>query len=185
MARGEAVDVHNQQPARPSQGTHDWKRYDLVIDVPEDAVSIRCGLSLSGSGTIWLDGFQFEAVDASVPLTGTRRMPPPRQPVNLAFTDSFDGWLIGGSSPQDYHRGIESTESGSLAAALKSAVAQPRGSIVLEQRVNSYDYRGRTCAYQQPTCGERFPASQALPHVRSCRRRAPERNPGDGRLANV
>jgi RNA polymerase sigma factor (sigma-70 family) len=124
----------------PIEGTNDWRRYELVIDVPEDATSIQCGFNLTGSGKIWLDGFQFEAVDASVPLTGTRIVPPPRQPVNLAFEHNFDGWMIAGSSPQDYTRGIESPH----AAFLKNAVEQPRGNIVLQQIVNAYDYRGRT-----------------------------------------
>lgn len=132
----------NQQ--EPIEGTHDWRRYDLVIDVPEDAMSIQCGFGLEGSGKIWLDGFQFEAVDTSVPLTGTRIMPPPRQPTNLAFEQNFDGWIIGGSSPQDYTYSIEPTEQGTRAAIIKNAVEQPRGTIILQQIVNAYDYRGRT-----------------------------------------
>lgn len=128
----------------PVEGTHDWRRYDLVIDVPEDAALIQCGFSLQGSGKVWLDGFQFEAVDASVPLTGTRIMPPPRQPANLAFEQNFDGWIIGGSSPQDFTYSIEPTEQGMRAAVIKNAVEQPRGNVILQQIVNAYDYRGRT-----------------------------------------
>jgi len=128
----------------PIEGTSDWRRYELVIDVPEDAASIQCGFNLTGSGKVWLAGFQFEAVDASVPLTGTRIMPPPRQPVNLAFEYSFDGWMIAGSSPQDYTHSIESTEQDTRTAFFKKSVEQPRGNIVLQQIVNAYNYRGRT-----------------------------------------
>lgn len=128
----------------PIEGTSDWRSYALVIDVPEDATSIQCGFTLTGGGKIWLDGFQFEVVDANVPLTGTRIIPPPRQPVNLAFKDNFDGWMIVGSSPQDYTRGIKPTESGTNTAFFKNAVEQPRGNVVLQQIVNAYDYRGKT-----------------------------------------
>ena len=128
----------------PIEGTGDWRRYELVIDVPEDAASIQCGFNLTGSGKVWLTGFQFEEVDVNVPLTGTRIVPPPRQPVNLAFEQSFDGWIISGSSPQDYTRAIEFTEVGTRAVSLKNAVEQPRGNIVLQQIVNAYNYRGKT-----------------------------------------
>ncbi len=128
----------------PIEDTTDWQRYELVIDVPQDATSIQCGFNLTGSGKIWLDGFQFETVDESVPLTGTRMMPPPRQPINLAWEQGFDGWIIAGSSPQDYTRSIEPGDAGTHMVYVKNAVEQPRGNIVLQQIVNAYDYRAKT-----------------------------------------
>jgi len=128
----------------PMEGTSDWKRYELVIDVPEDAMSIQCGFNLMGSGKVWMDGFQFEVVDVNVPLTGTRVIPPPQTPVNLAFERGFDGWLVAGGCPQDYKRNIELTEHGTFAASLKSSVERPRGNVVLQQTINAYDYRGKT-----------------------------------------
>ena len=71
-------------------------------------------------------------------------MPPPRQPVNLSFEHHFDGWIIAGSSPQDYIRSIEVIERGTHTAYFKNAVEQPRGNIMLQQIINAYDYRGKT-----------------------------------------
>jgi hypothetical protein len=65
----------------------------------------------------------------------------------LAFERNFEGWMISGSSPQDYTRGIEPTASGTRAVFFKNAVEQPRGSIVLQQIVNAYNYRGRTVRF--------------------------------------
>lgn len=127
----------------PMEGTSDWKRYELVIDVPADAMSIQCGFNLMGSGKVWLDGFQFEEVDANVPLTGTRTIPPPQVPINLTFERGFDGWIAAGSSPQDYIRTIEQAEQGTFVASLRNSREQPRGNIVLQQVVNAYDYRGK------------------------------------------
>jgi hypothetical protein len=39
--------------------------------------------------------------------------------------------------------GIEPTEQGTRAAVIKNAVEQPRGTIVLQQVLNAYDYRGK------------------------------------------
>ena len=152
LVRGPASDTEGIGPMymatsehEPIEGTSDWRRYELVIDVPEDAVSIQCSFSMAGSGNVWLDSFQFEVVDASVALTGTRVMPPPRQPVNLSFEHNFDGWIIAGSCPQDYRRAIEAGEQGTNKNIVyfKNSVEQPRGNIALQQIINSYDYCGK------------------------------------------
>lgn len=142
MERRSMYMTNNQH--EPMEGTSGWKRYELVIDVPENAVSIQCGFNLMGSGKVWLDGFQFEEVDVNIPLTGTRIIPPPPSPVNLTFERGFDGWIVAGGSPQDYTRNIELTEPGMVAASLKNSVAQPRGNVVLQQVINAYDYCGKT-----------------------------------------
>ena len=36
---------------RPIKGTTNWQRYDVVLDVPEDATGIFLGVLLGGSGT--------------------------------------------------------------------------------------------------------------------------------------
>lgn len=54
------------------QGSQDWQRVSVVIDVPADEkVGISMGVGLVGKGQVWLSDLKFEEVDDSVPLTTT------------------------------------------------------------------------------------------------------------------
>ena len=46
-----------------------WKRYDLVVDVPETSTKLAYWISAGGQGTLLVDDVRLEAVDPSVPLT--------------------------------------------------------------------------------------------------------------------
>jgi hypothetical protein len=72
---------------RSIKGTTDWKQYDVVLDVPQDATGIFFGVLLSGTGTVWLSEAKFEIVGPNV-LT-TNRVVQSRQdePMNLGFED--------------------------------------------------------------------------------------------------
>jgi mannose-6-phosphate isomerase-like protein (cupin superfamily) len=81
---------------RKIRKTTDWKKYDIVLDVPEDAAEIYFGFLLSGRGQVWVDDFSFEVVRPEIKPTGrpqpyVRTMAllwnPPVQPVNLGFED--------------------------------------------------------------------------------------------------
>jgi hypothetical protein len=54
---------------RPIKGTTDWKRYDVVLDVPPEAKALAFGLLLAGNGQIWFDDLRLEVVDRSVAVT--------------------------------------------------------------------------------------------------------------------
>jgi hypothetical protein len=54
---------------RPIQGSTDWSEYEIVLDVPEDSVSIAFGVLMGGTGQVWVDDFQFEVVAQDVPTT--------------------------------------------------------------------------------------------------------------------
>jgi hypothetical protein len=58
---------------RPAVGTTDWKRYDIVLDVPYDSVDIAFGFLLEPPGKVWGDNFKLEKVDESVPVTAGSR----------------------------------------------------------------------------------------------------------------
>jgi hypothetical protein len=60
-ARGEVLGFDNMQH-RPIKGTTDWKRYEIVLDVPDAARAIAFGLLLSGDGQVWMDDLAFEVV---------------------------------------------------------------------------------------------------------------------------
>jgi hypothetical protein len=80
---------------RPIKGTADWKKYEIVLDVPEDSAQIAFGILMKGKGRVWVDDFKFEAVDNKVDLTGLKvesqdadiTVPDnqPKKPENLDF----------------------------------------------------------------------------------------------------
>jgi hypothetical protein len=47
---------------RPLRGTKPWTEVNVEIDVPPTASVIDFGAGLTGSGTVWVDAFQLEAV---------------------------------------------------------------------------------------------------------------------------
>ncbi|HEX7816743.1 hypothetical protein [Dyella sp.] len=69
---------------RPVTGTTDWKHYDVVLDVPQDAIVIAFGFNLIGKGEVLADDFKLEAVSKDVQVTGGAAGPR-REPVNLDF----------------------------------------------------------------------------------------------------
>jgi hypothetical protein len=54
---------------RPVAGTTDWKKYEIVLDVPQEAVFLPFGFLLVGKGQLWADDFQLELVGRDVPVT--------------------------------------------------------------------------------------------------------------------
>jgi hypothetical protein len=85
--RGEALAFDNMQD-RAIKGTSDWKKYEVVLDVPESAQEIAFGLLLTGAGQVWMDDLAFEVVGKDVPTTGPKPsggVPP--APANLNFEE--------------------------------------------------------------------------------------------------
>ena len=76
---------------RPIFGTNEWKKYEVVLDVPENASIIAYGIIVSGKGQIWFDNISFEIVDTTVPVTGKqlaqRKNTTPEEPQNLNFEE--------------------------------------------------------------------------------------------------
>lgn len=72
---------------RPIKGTQDWRRYEIVLDVPSSATNIAFGILLAGPGQAWIDDLQFDVVGPNVPTTDLMAGPAaaPRGPVNLNF----------------------------------------------------------------------------------------------------
>lgn len=70
---------------RPVKGTTDWQRYEIVLDVPEEAIRIAYGFLLHGTGQIWADGLELETVGGDVPLTDITKSSIVEAPTNLDF----------------------------------------------------------------------------------------------------
>ncbi|MBO0790612.1 MAG: bifunctional nuclease family protein [Ktedonobacteraceae bacterium] len=146
------IDPEDQFPAdyttqnhQPIKGTCDWTRHELVIDIPNDASTIMSIFRLENKGRVWLDGFRFEVVDKSVPLTGTWLVLPPRKPLNSDFRQGLMFWQLVGSGRQNYSSGVDATMTfqAEPCVFLKAAVAQPYGAGTLQQSLMADDYRGQ------------------------------------------
>jgi hypothetical protein len=47
---------------RAVRGTTEWKEYEIVLDVPEEAVNIAFGAFVAGKGQVWVDDYSFKVV---------------------------------------------------------------------------------------------------------------------------
>jgi hypothetical protein len=54
---------------RPIPARTDWKRYEIVLDVPAESSYIIWGLIVNGPGKAWIDDVRIEVVGASTPST--------------------------------------------------------------------------------------------------------------------
>ncbi|MCM3784614.1 AraC family transcriptional regulator [Neobacillus mesonae] len=69
-------------------GNTNWNHYSIVLDVPEESGTISIGVLLMGEGNVWVDSFQFEEVDLSVPTTSLKLdYEINDEPANLSFED--------------------------------------------------------------------------------------------------
>jgi len=59
---------------RPIKGTTDWKRYSIVLDVPEESGDLVYGILLDGTGQVWIDYEGIKIVGNNVPLTGKKTL---------------------------------------------------------------------------------------------------------------
>jgi hypothetical protein len=69
-ARKDEILAFDNMQDRAIKGTIDWKKYEIVLDVPENSEMVAFGLLLSGKGQVWMDDLQFEVVGKDVPTTG-------------------------------------------------------------------------------------------------------------------
>jgi hypothetical protein len=68
--KGKKAVAFDNMEDRPIKGTTAWQNYEVVLDVPQDATGIFFGILLQGTGSVWLNGANFEIVPTSIPTTG-------------------------------------------------------------------------------------------------------------------
>ena len=100
---GEAaqIAVDNAEDRRLTD-ERDWTRQDIVLDVPEESVTILYGAMIAGDGELWVDGLTLEAVtgvETTADVTNTilggtyeRPMGMLPAPMNLDFEVEIDGF---------------------------------------------------------------------------------------------
>lgn len=72
---------------RPVVGTTDWKKYNVVLDVPNGARDVCFGILLNGTGEVRASDLSFKRVTKDVPVTNQvvdEKLKP--EPENLDFT---------------------------------------------------------------------------------------------------
>ena len=76
---------------RKIAGNTEWKRYEIVLDVPNEASNIAFGALLDGTGQVWFENITFEIVTAVVPTTGYSSPDSWMQsePSNLNFEEKY------------------------------------------------------------------------------------------------
>lgn len=75
---------------RPIKGTTDWQKYEIVLDVAENATHVAFGILLEGKGQAWLSPFSFEEVGPEVASTSFEKTPEyPDRPFNLDFAEAI------------------------------------------------------------------------------------------------
>jgi hypothetical protein len=70
---------------RPLSGSCDWREAASVLDVAADAISVRFGVLLAGSGAVHLVGPRFEVVEADEPVTRLAGVALAAEPRGLDF----------------------------------------------------------------------------------------------------
>jgi len=83
---GDMLAFDNMQD-RSIRGTVAWKKYAVVLDVPEkDSTAVAFGFILAGTGKLWVSEMALEVVEKSIPVTGGKDgASMPEEPVNLDF----------------------------------------------------------------------------------------------------
>lgn len=82
------VDRKSHDPNRPLPGafdnmqdrpieTRDWKEFEIVLPVADDAVRLNVGIFVIGRGQAWVDEARLEIADAAAPTTAMKLDPAP------------------------------------------------------------------------------------------------------------
>jgi len=82
--KGSTVVSFDNMQDRAIKGTNDWRNYEIVLDVPQEATGIFFGILLGKTGEVWISSAKFEIVDSSVAVTGQQHMSKDA-PTNLDF----------------------------------------------------------------------------------------------------
>lgn len=134
---------YDNMQGRPITGTRDWQTYTIVLDVPRQSALVSVGVLLVGKGQIWLSDVRFDVVGPDVPTTDTAGLPD--QARNLDFEAKLAGWFLGGTQPQDYRIGIDTTvtHGGKASGYLQAIGGASKGFGTLMQMVQPGSYAGK------------------------------------------
>ena len=159
-AYGQTTLSFDNMRERPIKGTAGWAKYDIVLDVPENAFDMAYGAQLDGSGQIWMDNLELDIVDNSVKTTGNFNRGVNTyildRPSNLNF-DSLDNleqsftsnpkqsWHKSAKIFDDYSIGIDRGAgiNGTNAGTIKSVNNKVKGCGSISQNFKPDNYLGK------------------------------------------
>jgi hypothetical protein len=92
-AEGNVLSFENMQ-SRPIIGTTDWKKYNIVLDVPNKSARLLYGVLLYQTGMVWIDKVSFSKIeplksDTSEIIAFSEEIKVNKKPFNLGFEDSI------------------------------------------------------------------------------------------------
>lgn len=94
--RHEILAIDNMR-YRAVRGSTPWRRYEVVLEVPEEAVEVAFGVYLWGRGTLWADDFSVERIDPAAgqgdPALKPASDPPPHLPADPPQAPGAGGGL--------------------------------------------------------------------------------------------
>jgi hypothetical protein len=125
-------------------GTADWRKVEIVLDIPQEASYLDFGVTTGHFGHLWIDDMQLEVVGTDVPTT--HRDSSLIKTTNLDFEQGLTNWITPTSSASEVGTGPEMARSGKSGAYLKyfgSSGAEAGTGIVYKTIYGQY-YRDKT-----------------------------------------
>jgi len=183
--RPEGRSRFDNMQSRPIVGTTEWSRYEVVLDVPDDAASIHFGIVQDGPGTSWIDDVSLEPVGSDVASTAIELRPlSPADPGFEGREGALSDWIVSGVAHEDFE--ATSTEkarrSGARGARLAPKVERPRGQASLAQSIQAEPYLGKRLRLSVWLKGQAIEEMAGL-HVVALAADAPQFSPGLARGA--
>lgn len=147
--------------SKPIRGTTDWTRYEYVVDVPQDCLTLMFGASIRGRGKVWANGFQFEVVEGTTPVT-----PPdsnenreqeasnretallPLQPVNLDFKQDWKQWERYDVSDYRIAKDAQGRRPDIAVPTIEGKSQKTVQGAAVAQRIRADQYRGKRVRLQ-------------------------------------
>lgn len=130
---------------RPIQGTTDWRKYSLTMELPQNATYVPVGLLLYGEGQVWIADARIELLDQNAPVLITPGS------ITTIYNPSFETGLVGwrwwhtpgGSSGGELTVDTDVAHSGDASVQLRADQLERGDQILLAQTIRAATYAGK------------------------------------------
>ena len=142
-------------PHRISAGKRDWKKHEIILDVPAKTnnMTLTC-FSWYGKGTLWCDAFKIQVVNKKTPitngwflgLTGKNQKPQAQNfSTKLSHSNALSVWWLSGRNRGAFDIGVKDKQGpkGGPSAYIKARDRYLKGNGLLMQAFSAKAYRGK------------------------------------------